>query len=399
MSEASKVVQDKDVSQVVLTVSLPAPSVVAGHAETTPNRAPLVPCLVGLGTTLGGLAATVLPTDCSPPSRLFFESPLFTLRLLKSSGGPMPDIFLVSLQGKVVFLHEHPFAISGNLIADSFTSFCACIIDPLTPSLARPRMGIVSYHLFVAWWVCPPRPLSQSLALRSQLGFLVLCLLSLTPPPGFACLPSVPPSLPVPPTMSSVPVLSPFFWSCSSSSSAFVVRLSSSFSLSCRSSSAFFCCSCHFSSFISPSSLPTHSCPSWFSLFAYWSSFSFGSFRGLLLFLFFDLFSPLFGSSCSFLFFPFGSIVVCRFFLSLSAPHVVCSGSLAPTLLVSPFVCVTLSLPLLRLLFLLSLPLLRLLFLLSLPLLRLLFLLSLLLCLLLLRCSFLFRTYGSSSFS
>ena len=86
MSEASKVVQDNDLSQDVLTSSLPAPSVVAGCAEPTPDRAPLAPCLVGLGTTLGGPAATVLPTGGSSPSHLSFEDLLVTLRVSRLRG-------------------------------------------------------------------------------------------------------------------------------------------------------------------------------------------------------------------------------------------------------------------------------------------------------------------------
>ena len=88
LSGASKIdIQDKDVSQDVLTSSLTAPTVVAGRAEPTPDRASLAPCPVGLGTTLGGPAATVLPLSDSSPSRLSFAHLLVTLRVLKSSGG------------------------------------------------------------------------------------------------------------------------------------------------------------------------------------------------------------------------------------------------------------------------------------------------------------------------
>ena len=112
MSDASKV--DSGINLDVLTIPFPAPSVVAGRAEPTPDRAPLAPCLISLGTTLGGPAATVRPMGDSSPSCLPFEDLLVTLRVLESSGGSVPDAFLASLCGKVVFLHEHLFAISGN---------------------------------------------------------------------------------------------------------------------------------------------------------------------------------------------------------------------------------------------------------------------------------------------
>ena len=41
--------------------SLSAPSVVAGHAEPTPNRPPLAPYTDGLGVNLGGPAASEAP--------------------------------------------------------------------------------------------------------------------------------------------------------------------------------------------------------------------------------------------------------------------------------------------------------------------------------------------------
>ena len=72
--------------------------VVAGRAKPAPDRASSATCSVGLGTTLGGLAAAVSPAGASFPSRLSFADLglLVTLRVLELSGGSMLDIFLVS---------------------------------------------------------------------------------------------------------------------------------------------------------------------------------------------------------------------------------------------------------------------------------------------------------------
>ena len=53
----------------------------------------------------------------------------------------MPDVFLASLSGKVVFSHEHLFVISGDSIADSVASFRACSVDPLNPGPPWPAQG------------------------------------------------------------------------------------------------------------------------------------------------------------------------------------------------------------------------------------------------------------------
>ena len=126
MLDVSKVgiVYSSDLSQGVITVPFVAPSLVAGCSEPTPDRASVALCSVCLGTTLGGLVATVMPTGSSlpPPLRTF----LVILRVLESSwwggGGFVPDAFLASLRCKVVFLAEHSFASSGDSIANLVAS-------------------------------------------------------------------------------------------------------------------------------------------------------------------------------------------------------------------------------------------------------------------------------------
>ena len=80
---SSVAIQDEHVSQDVLTPSFTAPTVVAGCAEPTPDRASSARCRVILGTTLGGPAATVSPTGDSSPSRLSLTNLMVTLRVLE----------------------------------------------------------------------------------------------------------------------------------------------------------------------------------------------------------------------------------------------------------------------------------------------------------------------------
>ena len=257
----------------------------------------------------------------------------------------MPDTFLASLRGKVFYFLT---TIRLRLVVIRSPIWVLYYVRipliPLTPSLARTRMGIISYLLFVTWWVCPPRPFPRSLALDAQLGFLVPCLLSLhTLLVSLAfllflllfllllcrlllffllflvlfllllfCLRRWP-LLFLPFTLSLLLfllLLLPFPFVHSSALSA--------------------CSSC--------TSLP--------SLYAAWSSLSFGSFRGLLLFLF-SIFFPFIRSSCFFLLLPFSSLVVCHFFpssfWSCFCPSCHLFGLFGSYyLLVSPFACLVL---------------------------------------------------------
>ena len=244
----------------------------------------------------------------------------------------MPDTFLASLRGKVVFSYEHSFAISD----DSVASFCTRTVDPLNPSLVRPRMGIVPFlcNLVGVSTSSPPSIVGAGTARSAGVS---------------GSLPA--PRVPLAFLLSLLLFLLLFF-------TLFLVlfllllfclrRLPLLFILFTLLLLLFLLLLLlpfPFSSFVHSSALPTcSSCPSLPSLFASWSSFSFGSFHGLLFFLFFCLFSPFFGSSCSFLFLPFGSFVICHFFPSSFWSCFFPSCCLfkligSYSLLVSPFVC------------------------------------------------------------
>ena len=223
--------QDNDVSQDVLTSSFAAPMVVSGRAEPTPDRAPLAPCLVGLGTTLGGPAATVSPLGDSSPSHLSFADLLVTLRVLESSGGYLPDSFLAWLRGKVVYSLEPSFVVSGNAITDLIASLRSRVVDPL-PGLSKDGDSVIPFicRLVGVSDSSPSSVVSASATCSAgDAGFVPTLP---PPPPGFARLPAPSPSLPTP--VSSAPVPSPFPGLVFCSSAAFVVR-SSSFSLPGRS--------------------------------------------------------------------------------------------------------------------------------------------------------------------
>ena len=136
-----------DVSQDVINPSLSALSVVAGRSEPMPDRAPSVSYTGDLGTNLGGPAAADVPSGGSSLPRLSFEDLLVTVKFLESSGGSVPDSFLDSLRGIVVYPTNHSFAMGEDSLADSISAFCAHVSDPMNPTPGPSRGGgsIISF--------------------------------------------------------------------------------------------------------------------------------------------------------------------------------------------------------------------------------------------------------------
>ena len=129
--------------------SFAAPLEVAGHAEPTPDGVPSVPYTDGLGTYPGGPVSTVAPMGATPPARISFED-LLTARVLENSGR-IPDSFLESLRGRVVFWLEHDFAIGGESLVESLRGFRVCYV--LSPR-SLPAWGqCFPFSLFSGGWI------------------------------------------------------------------------------------------------------------------------------------------------------------------------------------------------------------------------------------------------------
>ena len=87
-------------------------SLVAGHAEPTPDRPPLVPYADGLGGNLGGPAAPEAPRGVDSHSQIEFGEFLARVRDLEHQHGYLPDSFLTSLCGKVIFASDQSLFLS-----------------------------------------------------------------------------------------------------------------------------------------------------------------------------------------------------------------------------------------------------------------------------------------------
>ena len=92
-----------NLSQDVHNRSLAAPTVVARRAEPTPDRPSLAPYSDGLEGNLGGPAASVAPTGVDSPSQIEFGVFLARVRELEMQHGYLPDSFLASVRGKVIY--------------------------------------------------------------------------------------------------------------------------------------------------------------------------------------------------------------------------------------------------------------------------------------------------------
>ena len=293
----------------------------------------------------------MMPMGDSIPSCLSFEDFLVTLRVLESSGESMPDAFLAFLRGKVVYSTEYSLTISGDSITDSVVLLCARTFDTLKPLPGSSKDGdsIIPLICNLVGVSASSLPSVVGSGAGCSTGVSIPCLLS--PPPGFACLPSVLLLLPL--LLLCRLLLSFLFFLVLFFLLVFRLHRPPLLFLPfpCRYSCHPSCCSCCFpsfsSSFIHSSALPTRSSRSSLpSLSATWSLLSFRSFCGLF-FLFFGFFSPFFGSSCFFLLFPFSSLVICRFFPSSFWSFLCPSCRLfrlfgSYSLVVSPFVCLRL---------------------------------------------------------
>ena len=60
----------------------------------------------------------------------------------------MPEVFLTSLLGKVIFSLEPSFAVSGDAIADIPASFCLRVVDP-TPGSSKNGDSIIPLFFFL----------------------------------------------------------------------------------------------------------------------------------------------------------------------------------------------------------------------------------------------------------
>ena len=147
-------ISDQDVSNMP---SFSAPLVVAGRTEPTPDGASLVPYpTVWERTQEGRLLQLRLPV-LLPLPHISFSDLLMTVRVVECSGR-IPDLFLESLRGSVVFSVEYDFAISGDSLVESLREFRACIVDPMSP-LPGPSQGGDMFPVFcVRWWVGSPQP-------------------------------------------------------------------------------------------------------------------------------------------------------------------------------------------------------------------------------------------------
>ena len=57
------------------------------------------------------------------------------------SHGYLPDSFLTSLRGKVIYAADHSLFLSGDSIADSVRSYCLRVFDPRLPASCSSRDG------------------------------------------------------------------------------------------------------------------------------------------------------------------------------------------------------------------------------------------------------------------
>ena len=130
-----------NLSQDVHNCSLTAPSVVAWRAEPKPDRPSLAPYSDGLEGNLGGPAASEVPTGMDSPTQIEFGVFLARVRELEFQHGYLPDSFLTSLRGKVIYAADHSLFLSGDSIADSVRSYCLRVFDHRSPAPCPSRDG------------------------------------------------------------------------------------------------------------------------------------------------------------------------------------------------------------------------------------------------------------------
>ena len=152
-----------NLSQDVHNRSLTAPTVVVGCSEPTLDRPSLAPYSDGLEGNLGGLAASEVPTGVDSPTQIEFGVFLARVRELEFQHGYLPDSFLTSLRGKVIYAADHSLFLSGNSIADSVRSYCLRVFDPKSPAPGSSCDGDKIIP-FVCSLFCVPVP-SPSVAL------------------------------------------------------------------------------------------------------------------------------------------------------------------------------------------------------------------------------------------
>ena len=136
-----------NLSQDVHNCSLAAPTVVAGHAEPTPDRPSLAPYSDGVEGNLGGPAASEALTGVDSPSQIEFGVFLARVRELEMQHGYLPDSFLTSLRGKVIYSADQSLFLSGDSIANSVRSFRLRLFDPRssTPGSSHDGDSIIPF--------------------------------------------------------------------------------------------------------------------------------------------------------------------------------------------------------------------------------------------------------------
>ena len=81
--------------------------------------------------------------------RVSFEELLVNFKVLEFSHGYVPDCFLTSLGGVVVYSSDLSLAMGRDLLADSILSYLACFFDPMSPTPCSSRDGdsIIPYFV------------------------------------------------------------------------------------------------------------------------------------------------------------------------------------------------------------------------------------------------------------
>ena len=130
-----------NLSQDVHNRSLTALTVVARRADPTPDRPSLALNSDGLEGNLGVPAASEAPTVVDYPTHIEFGVFLARVRELEFQHGYLPDSFLTSLRGKVIYAADHSLLLSGDSIADSDCSYRLRVFGPRSPAPGWSRDG------------------------------------------------------------------------------------------------------------------------------------------------------------------------------------------------------------------------------------------------------------------
>ena len=124
-----------------MKITFPAPYVVAGRAEPTPDKVPHCPYSDGRGSTLGGPAAALAPSGADSLTHVSFESLIDRVRELEQHFGYLPSRYLQSFRGQIISSRDHSVMMSGDSIIDSIRSHRLLVCDPVSPTSGSSRDG------------------------------------------------------------------------------------------------------------------------------------------------------------------------------------------------------------------------------------------------------------------